>query len=118
MSSRPWYIREGDDNTLYDGRLRFMLREGDDGPLEPENLSEWEDWKSQWRPYPTAETFVELEVDETGAEDGYLTLHATAADTIAMGGRDGVFDIQATKDGKIRTFYSEQTVLEREVTRG
>lgn len=85
----------------------------DSGEWVPEDIREWSDWESQWRPTPEDSRFITLTVS---VEDGGVTLSATPEDTRDMGG-PGIFDVQAVNDSEVRTFARGVTSWQLDVTR-
>lgn len=84
---------------------------------EPEDLSGWSTWSSQWRPLATSadSLAISLTVDATDAAAGVVVLAASEAQTRAMNG-NGVFDIQAALPN-VRTFARAKTKWTLDVTR-
>lgn len=89
----------------------YIFRD-DDGALI--NLSAYS-WAGQWRSSTDAATSVSLAVDVSQAASGQITLSATAAQTADMS--NGVWDLQSTLAGAVRTWIRGQVLVEKDVTR-
>lgn len=90
----------------------------------PVELNDWTGWTASWRPSPRHAESVALNVDTTGHADGRVTVTGSATATRAMQDlakfiRDGYgyWDLQATKDGKVRTWLRGCTTNREDVTR-
>lgn len=90
----------------------FVFKVGDD----PEDLSAWTDWESEWRPVDTSTTEIALTVDASDAVNGVIVVSATPEQSRAMGA-NGVFDIQAVQGSTVRTFIRAATKWKLDVTR-
>jgi hypothetical protein len=77
----------------------------------------WSDWRAQWRPQADAQDSIELTVDASRANEGMILIRVAAEDTANMGGA-GVWDLQATRAGLVRTWLRGKTKWTRDVTRG
>jgi len=83
------------------------------GPL---NLSGWT-WRAMWRPKAASDTVIELAVDATTANVGHLVISATPEQTQLMVG-NGVWDLEGTLAGSVRTFLRGNTAGVQDVSRG
>lgn len=93
----------------------YLFQSGD--PLTPIDFvaEGWDNWKSQWRPIPGSTEYVDFVVDDSEAADGRIILTADGAATSAMG--NGFLDLQASKDGQVRTWFTGQIIWREDVTR-
>ena len=73
-------------------------------------------WSAQWRLKSDSENFVALQVDATQANLGRILIQANSAATSLMTAR-GVWDLQATLNGVVKTWVRGSTVLVKDVTR-
>ncbi len=83
---------------------------------EPEDVSAYSGWASDWRATPGAAVDVELAIDTSQAASGLVTISATDEQTLSMGG-NGYFDVLAFLAAVPRGFVRGQTAWERVVTR-
>lgn len=81
------------------------------------NAEGWTNWAAQWRTRPESVTALTLDVDDSKADEGIITIKASAAVTAAMEAA-GVWDLQATKGGVVHTFLAGKTKYTKDVTRG
>lgn len=93
----------------------YLFQSGD--PLTPIDFVDegWGDWRCQWRPAPGATDFVDFVVDDAQAAEGRIVLTADGEATAAMG--NGFLDLQATKDGNVRTWFTGQVIWREDVTK-
>lgn len=87
-----------------DGTIRNLVAEG------------WTNWAAQWRPTPDATSDVVLDLDESRLSEGIIRITASAVDTRAMQA-NGVWDIQAERNGEVKTFLRGKTKWVQDVTR-
>lgn len=94
---QPWQIYAGDDTQI----TLTLTNNG-----TPANLTAWGDWQACWRPAPGQDPTIPLQVDTSQLDEGRITVHIPASLTAVDGGviRDGVWDLQARKDGHTKTF--------------
>ena len=101
--------------TFYSGDTvtwpTYTLRE-DGVPLD---LSVYT-WAAQWRPTPDSTEFVTLTLDLSQAAAGKITPSASAAQTAGMT-TTGVWDLQSTLGGVVRTWLVGPTTCQKDVTR-
>lgn len=90
----------------------------------PIDLTVWDEWRARWRPAPGSASEVELSIDFTEAADGYLSILAPADTTRAMQNLAkrmwdgfGYWDVQASKDGIVRTWLRGRTTNREDITR-
>ena len=107
----PWELYAGDATGL------TILLEYSKGT--PQNLTDYEDWRCQWRTTPGAAEAVNIFVDDSERAMGlihlYIAPEQTATDTGSI--RSGVWDVQATLGGEPRTFLRGTTTWRKDVTR-
>lgn len=80
----------------------YEFKAGD--PAEPIDFiaDGWDDWVCQCRPTVDSSEFFEINIDTSEAADGRIILSASAEET-----RDfysGVFDLQSSNNGEVRTW--------------
>jgi len=75
----------------------------------------WTNWTAQWRALPTDTRYVAFTVDTTNAATGVIVMTATATQTRSMW--NGYWDLQATKNGAVRTWIKGKLVYVEDVTR-
>lgn len=90
----------------------FVFRDRDGVALD---LSTWTSWASQWRPSDTSDEAVAFAVDTSDLATGRVGISLTPAQTDGL--RDGVWDIQATRSGEVRTWIRGRVVVKKDVTR-
>lgn len=83
---------------------------------DPLDLSTWTDWAAQWRPTLTSDTVLDLDVDTSELATGIVTVSVDAETTRTMG-QSGVWDLQATLSGDVRTWLRGRTIWMNDVTR-
>ena len=76
----------------------------------------WTDWAASWRWKATEQESIILTVDASRASSGIIDISASADVTRAMGAA-GVWDLQATRPGEVRTFLRGSTTYLQDVTR-
>ena len=83
------------------------------------DLSRFTDWRAQWRPYASSRVSVDLMVDAERASEGIIVV-SIPGELSGVGGqlRSGVFDVQASDEGVVRTFFRGTIVWEGDVTHG
>jgi len=74
-------------------------------------------WKAQWRPTAESATVVELTVNAAAANIGKFGISATAEQSATMAG-SGVWDLQASLSGVVKTWLRGSTMGYEDVTRG
>lgn len=104
------------DNDVYAGDTGtfgpYVIKE--DGVAV--NLTGWT-WECMWRPHdPEGNPAVTLTVDSSLATSGTISITATTTQTRAMGG-NGVWDLQGTKAGVVKTWLMGATTWYEDVTR-
>jgi len=77
----------------------------------------WTGWSAQYRKTASAATAVDFTVDDSSAASGQITISLTPAQTAALKD-NGVFDLQATQGGVVRTWLTGSISWLRDVTRG
>lgn len=82
----------------------------------PINLSSYT-WAAQWRVTADAAESITLALDLSQQAVGKITPSATAAQTAQMVATNGVWDLQSTKAGVVRTWVYGQTTSTKDVTR-
>jgi hypothetical protein len=82
----------------------------------PTDLSGFDSWVAEWRPYTDSLESISLTV-EVFLGDARVTICASSADTLLMA-RAGVWDVQATDslNGDVRTFFFGSTTFDKDVT--
>lgn len=85
----------------------------------PADLSHFTDWRAQWRTYSSSRASVDLTVDAERASEGIVVV-AIPGELSGVDGqlRSGVFDVQASDEGVVRTFFRGTIVWEGDVTHG
>lgn len=92
---------------------RFRLSDAD-GPLD---LSDWS-WRAMWRVRDTDRTVVELVVDDSQSNTGWVSIIVSPAASAKMS-VNGVWDLEGTLiDGDVRTWLRGRTIGTQDVTRG
>jgi len=76
----------------------------------------WGSWQSKWRVTPDAATAITLTVDDSAADEGVIQITATGTQATEMA-QSGVFDLQATNSGVVRTWVRGNTSWQNDVTR-
>jgi hypothetical protein len=102
---------------------QFALKAGDDFAVQftfkvdgvPQDMSAWT-FASEWRSGESSDNAVPFAVDQSTASQGVVILSLTPDQTRAMG-HGGVFDLQGTDGGQVRTFLTGSTVWSLDVTR-
>ena len=105
-----WRIYGGDYRAI-----EATIHSGD----APADLSRFTDWLAQWRPYASSRASVDLTVDAERASEGVIVV-SIPGELSGVGGqlRSGVFDVQASDEGVVRTFFRGTIVWEGDVTHG
>ena len=105
-----WRIYGGDYRAI-----EATIHSGD----APADLSRFTDWRAQWRPYPSSRMSVDLVVDAERASEGIVVV-AIPGELSGVDGhlRSGVFDVQASDQGVVRTFFRGTIVWKGDVTHG
>jgi hypothetical protein len=75
----------------------------DDGEAIDLVVEGWSNWIAQYRKTPKSVDFVEFVVDDSAADEGVITISLTPQQARELGD-SGVFDLQATQNGTIRTW--------------
>lgn len=101
-------VYEGD--TLVAG---FVFSDRDGVPL---NLSTWSQWAAQWRPTEDSDESVAFTVDTSQLATGRVGISLSGSQTDGL--RNGVWDVQATRSGEIRTWVRGRVTVKKDVTRG
>lgn len=90
----------------------------------PIDLTTWTGWAATWRPSPGSADSVTLTLDLTDGADGTVKITASADATRSMQNLVrkiydgfGYWDLQATKDGAVRTWLRGRTTNREDVTR-
>ena len=85
----------------------------------PADLSHFTDWRAQWRTYASSRSSVDLTVDAERASEGIVVV-SIPGELSGVDGqlRSGVFDVQASDEGVVRTFFRGTIVWEGDVTHG
>ena len=85
----------------------------------PADLSHFTDWRAQWRPYSSSRQVIDLVVDAERASHGIIVV-SVPGELSGVDGqlRSGVFDVQASDEGVVRTFFRGSIVWEGDVTHG
>lgn len=73
-------------------------------------------WAAQWRTTAEATDSITLALDLSGQVAGKITPSATATQTETMT-TTGVWDLQSTKAGVVRTWVFGSTTCQKDVTR-
>lgn len=81
----------------------------------PINLSSYT-WRAQWRSKVESADAIDLQVVTAESTLGRLVIRASAEQTARMAG-NGVWDLQGTLSGEVRTWVRGSTILVRDVTR-
>ena len=76
----------------------------------------WDNWEAQYRETRYATEHVAFTVDASAAFEGSVTISLTAEETATLHER-GVWDLQATNAGDVRTFVTSFVYVEQDVTR-
>jgi hypothetical protein len=76
----------------------------------------WTDWAVQWRATPESPSEVTLDFDGSRLAEGILLVSASPLNTRNMQSA-GVWDIQAERNGEVRTFLRGKTKWVQDVTR-
>ena len=105
-----WRIYSGDYRAI-----EATIFSGD----EPADLSRFTGWRAQWRPYSSSRASVDLTVDAERASQGIIVV-SIPGELSGVDGqlRSGVFDVQASDEGVVRTFFRGTIVWEGGVTHG
>ena len=74
-------------------------------------------WAAQWRTSPDATESVTLTLDLTEQAVGKIGVSANASQTATMVATNGVWDLQSTKAGIVRTWIYGATTSTKDVTR-
>lgn len=74
-------------------------------------------WAAQWRATPTSTTAVDIALDITQLAVGKITPSVTAEQSETMVGA-GVWDLQSTKAGVVKTWIRGNTSVRKDVTNG
>lgn len=74
-------------------------------------------WAAQWRVTADATDSITLTLDLSQQVAGKITPSATALQTAQMTSENGVWDLQSTKAGVVRTWVYGPTVSTKDVTR-
>ena len=74
-------------------------------------------WAAQWRVTPDATDSITLTLDTGELALGKIGVSATASQTAQMTAQNGVWDLQSTKAGVVRTWVFGATVSQKDVTR-
>ena len=106
ISSQDIYA--GDTVTF--NPVRFL-----DG-VTPQDLSTWGSWVAHWRPALDSSVVIVLAVDASESNIGIIRVSATPAQTTEMAA-SGVWDLQATRDGVVRTWLRGRTNWSQDVSR-
>jgi hypothetical protein len=77
----------------------------------------WGSWKAQYRTSPSASLAVDFVVDDSQANSGAITISLSAEDTANIRSK-GVFDLQASQSGTVRTWIRGELSWTQDVTRG
>lgn len=80
----------------------------------PVNLSAWGSWLATWRPYQGSEV-ISLFMSTSNLATGFFTVIASSSQTRLMDG-PGLWDVQATNSGVIRTWVRGKSLFTAEVT--
>lgn len=93
------------DVQVYSGdsfSMKYILKTGT--PPEPINLvaEGWESWNCQFRQAPSDTEFISLIIDLTDADEGVIIIRATPEQTAQI--TSGVWDLQASREGEVRTW--------------
>ena len=85
----------------------------------PADLSRFTGWRAQWRPYASSRESVDLVVDAERSSQGIIVV-SIPGELSGVDGqlRSGVFDVQASDEGVVRTFFRGTIVWEGDVTHG
>ena len=76
----------------------------------------WGTWLAQYRKSSVDATAVSFSVDTSAADEGQITITLSANQTAALGS-NGVFDLQATQSGSVRTWVVGTIAWTKDVTR-
>jgi hypothetical protein len=76
----------------------------------------WSDWVAQYRVTRDSDAAIDFAVDDSEADEGKITISLTATQTDELN-RAGVFDLQASENGVVRTWLQGQIAWTRDVTR-
>lgn len=104
--TRPLRVYRGD--TLVSPV--FTVKHPDGSPMD---LSSWTNWKAAIR---TSCRVVPLVVDTSGIAQGRIFFTISPSETRTIDA-DGVWDIQASNGGTVRTWLRGKTKVENDVTR-
>ena len=75
----------------------------------------WSNWVAQWRPSGPSSEVVSFVVDDTYASDGRIIVTAPPTSTRLV--KDGVWDLQATRDSEVKTWVRGRVEGIGDVTR-
>ena len=105
-----WQVYGGDYRAI-----EATIHSGD----APADLSRFTDWRAQWRRYASSRESVDLVVDAERASQGIIVV-SIPGELSGVDGqlRSGVFDVQASDEGVVRTFFRGTIVWEGDVTHG
>lgn len=86
--------------------------------VTPRNLAAegWTNWTVQWRPTPDSPSEVTLNFDGSRLSEGIILISASPLNTRLMKS-NGVWDIQAERNGQVKTFLRGKTKWVQDVTR-
>lgn len=87
-----------------DGTRRDLVAEG------------WGNWHAQWRPTPESPSEVTLSVNEAVLSNGIIAISVSSIGSRAMK-TNGVWDVQAERNGEVHTFLRGKTKWIQDVTR-
>jgi hypothetical protein len=102
----PVYVYAGDSTSFYTYTFTTVGAAND--------LSGWA-WLCQWRANPQANASIALDVDSSKASTGIISISASPAATTAMG-QAGVWDLQGTLGGVVKTWLVGVTTYTNDVT--
>lgn len=106
-------------NPIYSGDAWvfscLFTRDADGLPIDLVDEG-WTNWRAQWRPYAKSNVFIDLDVNETDAANGRISLSMSEENTADVES-NGVFDLEATQAGATRTWVRGDVLFKKDVTR-
>jgi hypothetical protein len=76
----------------------------------------WTDWAAEYRVTRNAATSITFAVDDSEADEGRITISLTPDQTNEIT-KAGVFDLQATQNGTVKTWLQGSIAWSKDVTR-
>lgn len=103
LEVKKLFLYAGDDVDV----TFTLTRENSEEPID---LSEWENWEAVWN---SAGVDIPLDVNPNNSS---IVLSFSKEATRKTEGRQGVYDVQATKNGTTRTWLRGMTYTEEDIT--